>query len=218
MPSASKKLPTSALVRRPSDRSFAKATLARVSDMERLSRRLASGVLGLDEWADAFHAVLVRGHSDAYTLGRQRAGDLAAQTRDDERFGLDAADGQGERLQRFLDQLKAGDPRYFDEDGKLVPGSLDVRYRQYASRMRATSSEAFVDAGEPDDEYDWELGAAELHCVDCPELAALSPYTASTIISHPADGQTDCGPNCTCRLRRRRDKVAAFSRVDLYLS
>ena len=36
------------------------------------------------------------------------------------------------------------------------------------------------------------------------------------MISHPGDGQTDCGGNCHCRLRRRRDGLYGFARADLF--
>lgn len=192
-------------------------TEARVSDMEGIARRLVAGKDDLESWADKFHAVLVQGHTEARVLGRQRAGDLTGQTGDDERFGLDVADGQGDYLSKFLHQIKDGDDRYVDEDGNVLFDPLMVRCRQYASRFRGTANEAFVDAGELDDEYDWDLGPTE-HCPDCVELHALGPYRPGAFISHPGDGQTDCKTNCACRLVRRRDGVSGFSRAEIYLS
>lgn len=203
--------------RRPGDAEYQRIVRAHALDLQRLTASLASGDLTPDQWADAFHSVLVEGHGDAYALGRQRAGDLAAKSAEDALRGLDSADAQNEFLQGFLADLKGKDPRYFDDEGALREAAVNVRARQYCSAMRATANEAFVDAGEPDDEYDWELGASEGgHCTDCPELAALGPYTASTMISHPGDGQTDCSVHCTCRLVRRRGGLAGFSRADLF--
>lgn len=182
------------------------------AQLKKLNRRLAAGKIDLEAWQDGFHAVLFDGHSEAWALGRQRAGVPGARDEDDERFGLDAADGQNEFLTAFAADLKAKDLRYFDADGKLRLDLVADRCGLYVARMRGTANEAFVLASEDDDDFDWILGASE-HCGDCLELASLGPYTKATMISHPGDGQCECGCNCRCRLLRRRDGNSGFDRV-----
>ena len=183
--------------------------------LRRLTARLASGKIDVDAWQDGFHAILFDGHSDAWAMGRQRSGVPGARDEDDERFGLDAADGQDEFLTPFAQALKDKDPRYFDEEGALRIDAVNDRNALYVARMRGTANEAFVESSEDDDLFDWVLGSGD-SCEDCPELAGLSPYTKATMISHPGDGQTECLGNCTCTLKRRRGDLSGFDRPDIY--
>lgn len=201
-------------LRRPSSRDYARMVSARVADMDRLTQRLADRKITPDEWYDAFDAILQRGHADAYTLGRQRSGDLTSQDFSDLLKGRAAADEQSKFLQGFLDDIHGG--RYRLDDGSLNTRALQVRTRLYASQMRGTANQAFVDASEDDDEIIWKLGATE-HCPDCIELAALSPYTKETLFAQPGGGDTECLTNCDCHLFRKRDRLAGFKRPDIYL-
>lgn len=171
-------------------------------------------------WAERFDKVLLDGHYEALRLGYERAGDfeydpaelkvLARGIKDTESQYLQGyRDADGVWHNGFVQDLKSGDdPRYFDEEGLLKPGSLDARSDLYVGRMRGTANEAFLDASPEDATYDWELGVSE-HCADCIELADLSPYTRDTIISFPGDGGTSCLGNCGCRLVRD-DGVEGF--------
>ena len=182
---------------------------ARLSEMDDLARRLADGMHPTD-WADRFDAILFEGHTQAWVLGRQRAGDLALRDVLDEIMGLEAKDRQADFLQGFLDDVLRG--RYLTEDNEYSVPAIRARSRMYVRRMRGTANEAFVEAGDGAELYEWRLGPTE-HCGDCVQLAALGPYQKDTMISFPGDGQTDCLINCACRLVRASDGISGFDRV-----
>jgi hypothetical protein len=209
--------PSAATLKRPTDADYRRLVRATVKDMEALTARLAGGDLSPAQWADEFDALLGDSHTDAWVLGRQRAGDLTARQIEDEIMGLGFKDVQSEFLRGFQDAIESGDPRYLLEDGTLNAHAINQRAKLYAARLRGTANEAFVEAGEDDDEYEWKLGPTE-HCDDCIELAALGPYTKDTTLGHPGDGQTACKVNCHCRWYRTRSGLYGFSRPNIYLS
>lgn len=184
---------------------------ARRADLFRITARLAVNLSTAEEWADYFDAILYQGHTRASVLGRHLAGDLWPEGIEDQYRGISWKDGDAEFLGNFLEDIKTG--RYTGEDGVLNQKAVIQRGDLYLKKMRASASEAFVSAGEPDEEYAWILGANE-HCEDCPRLAALSPFTPDTLFTQPGEGDTECLSNCTCVLRRIRDNVETFSRVD----
>ena len=173
---------------------------------------MTGGKLTVDEWADAFDKRLLDGHYNALVLGHERAGNFDY---DSDALRLEARgikDTEGEFLQNWVDQIKAGDPRYIDDDGNFIPGSLDSRSDLYGGKLRGTANEAFVEGSPSQSTFDWELGAGD-HCKDCPELAALGPYTSETLITTPGSGDTECITNCTCLLVRD-DGMTGFDPVD----
>ena len=150
-------------------------------------------------------------HSEAIKLGRALAG--AKPLDDDEllRQARTAKDTESEFLNNFVHQLKADDPRYVDEDGHFIEGSMDARATLYVGRLRGTANQHFVESSPPDLGWVWELGGNEHHCEDCPRMASLSPFTRDTLFSYPGDGSTECLGNCTCRLVRS-DGISGFGR------
>lgn len=182
------------------------------ADLFRITSRLATELIPADDWADFFKAILFNGHTQAAMMGRRLAGDEWPMLEDDRIRGLAAADADDNFLNRFLGDIKTG--RYTDDEGALKQAQVMNRGGLYLKKMRVTASEAFVDAGEPDEEYIWKLGLND-HCADCPRLAALSPFTPDTLFAHPGDGDTECLSNCNCVLVRASDKVPTFDRVDL---
>lgn len=190
---------------------FESVMRARRAEIFRVTARLSVELATPEDWADYFDAILYRGHVQASVLGRNLAGDLWPEGEIDQIRGLAAKDADAEFLSNFLDDIKTG--RYTLEDGELNQKAIINRGDLYLKKMRATASEAFVDAGEPDEEYTWSLGAND-HCLDCPRIAALSPFTPDTLFTHPGQGDTQCLGNCTCVLKRDRDSLAMFDRVD----
>lgn len=178
-----------------------------------LNRDLELGKIDPAEWSTKFDELLLEGHRSAVELGRARGGGPALS--DDEAFlrARGAKDTEAEFLKGFEDAIRAKDGRYFDDNGRLRPGSLDWRTSLYVGRMRGTANEAFVEA-DPDSSYTWELGGTEEHCEDCPVMAAGSPYSSDTLPSYPGDGSTECLGNCDCVLVRS-DDVRGFPRAHL---
>lgn len=182
----------------------------------RVCNRLGAGELSPAQWADAFHAILVQGHADAWMLGRQRAGDLSPRSSLDDLAGSAIADGESEHLNDFLAKLEdpaiaARDGGLYDLEGNLKLGKVKNRAQSYLGKMRATAAESFVEAGDDDELYDWVLGAVEEHCPDCPQWAAMSPFMKGTLPLYPGDGTTPCKGNCYCHLVRRSDGRTAFT-------
>ena len=184
---------------------------------------MESGGLTTDQWAEKFDGILQQGHTDAYVLGRKRGGDRDPDLKDAELRARQVKDGENEYLYGYEDaegewhpgfvgDLNSQDPRYFDEDGEMIPGAIDARSDLYVLRMRGTAGEGFVEAS-PDVQIDWVLGAAD-HCDDCPEIADMSPYTEDTLWTHPGEGDCPCLGNCACELERE-DGTPGFGRPDL---
>lgn len=173
---------------------------------------LVSGRISAREFGERMQASLIDGHAQSWTLGRQRAGDLTAATADDFFVGLARADADADFLLSFLEDIE-GD-RYRDADGNLKPKAVKARAKLYAQKMRGTSGDAFVAACADEDEFTWVMAGIE-HCSDCPELAALSPWTKDTLFAKPGDGETDCLGNCKCHLERSSDGRQSFKPVSL---
>ena len=175
-----------------------------------LVQRLESGALDADEFGDSFDALLWKAHTDGVVLGRQHGGDRARANEDDELLGLEIKDGESEYLNNFIEDIKAG--RYTDADGNLRVGAVKQRANLYISKVRGTANEAFVNASDDDELFDWIMLGTE-HCDDCPQFAALSPFTKSELYTYPGAGDTECLGNCQCILVRRSDGKEGFKPV-----
>lgn len=189
---------------------FDAASHAAMRAIRAASGRLTPGGSASD-WVDEFNAALLDGHAEAWTMGRQLGGDLAPRGYDDTLMGRAKADLENEWLQQFMADIEDG--RYTKEDGSLDLDAIDRRSKLYVRKMRGTSNEALVETSDPEVEWNWVLGPTD-HCADCPQYAALSPYTRDTAMAHPGDGGSDCLGNCTCRWVRADGQVAGFERVE----
>lgn len=172
---------------------------ARQSELDALAKQLASGEIDAREWADSFDKVLFDGHTRAWAMGRQRAGDLRDLTQEDVWAGLAAKDGEAPFLQSFMQDIAGG--RYTDEEGNLKLGAIRQRASLYVGKMRGSASEAWVKAGPQDEAITWVMLAIE-HCRDCPEMASLNPWEPGDLWAYPGSGDTECLGNCKCILRR----------------
>jgi hypothetical protein len=179
-------------------RGEAQAALARevASSSDALAdlTRRALATRDFARWYEDFNAELWGGHRRSWALGRRLAGDLAD---DDEGDGLVAraiVDAESEWSLRFLADLEDG--RY-DED----PDRAAARAQLYPQKYRGTANRAWVEAGPEDAEFAWVMTAVE-HCVDCPTLAAMSPWRRDELGWLPGEGGTACLTNCKCVLVR----------------
>lgn len=164
-----------------------------------LAQQLADG-LDAREWAEAFKRILNLSHAQAWALGRMRAGDQMPFGFDDALRGIAAADSEADFLLSFLEAIEEGDLRYFDADGKVKVTQVARRSRMYTGLLRGTANEAWSNAQPDEAEIFWRLGAVEEHCSDCPELAALNPWTKDTLFEKPGANGTPCLFNCKCWL------------------
>jgi hypothetical protein len=195
----------------PTQASFDRMVLGHQKQIRRITEDLAGGKITVFEWSLRFDSILAEGHTRGYVLGRQHGGDLSPRSEADEALGQIAKSADQSFLANFRADLgNHADSRYWDTDLKLRVGPVLSRANLYTGKFRATAAEAFVSAGSEDDLYNWVLGGAEAHCHECPEMAALSPYTAATLFSYPGGGDQPCLGNCKCHLVRLRDGKVAF--------
>lgn len=180
------------------DRHFDK----RSKQAQLLVRKLGDKELTVDQFGDAFDALLWQAHTDAVVLGRKRAGDHSPLGDDDQLLALDIKDSDADFLNGFLDRIRSGD---------LSESQIRANAQLYINKTRGTANEAFVNASDSDDLFEWRLGITE-HCNDCIDLAAGSPYGKGELWTHPAMGDTECKVNCACYLVRLSDGREGFRR------
>lgn len=201
----------------PNDRRFSAMCRARQRELHQITDKLIAGEVDPFQWADQFSAVLLEGHTAAWHMGRNRAGDLSSADIDDLLRGIAKTDAEKEYLTGFLHDLLAKDPRYWDEAAQAYRETIKSRQDAYLGKLRGTANEAFTKhTPEELDSFLWRLGGTELHCIDCPILAEMSeetPFTKSTIFQNPGDGRTPCKTNCLCHWERV-DGRTGFKRVE----
>ncbi len=201
---------TEPVSKRPSTAQFRTMLTQLRGRVQEVSERLERGEIDPRSWAEAFHQILTEGHSLGWMMGRQRSGNLGGLTFDDVMHGVAVTDADADFLLGFLDDLING--RYTSDDGVLTVPVW--RTDLYLHKIRGTANQAFAEVSELDDAFAWELGGAEEHCPDCPELAAASPWDLSTLFAFPGDCTTKCKSNCKCFLVRLRDGISGFKSVE----
>lgn len=187
-------------MKRPTQAAYNKLERATAKRITTLAGRLASGKLTPADWSGEMIDLLADKHGGAAALGRQRAGDLTARNDDDDLLGAAVADEEARYLQGFVAAIGAG--KYTGADGKLDKDKLTRRAVLYSRKLLATANEAFVQASDPVDLFDWHLGPTEDNCDECPALAEGGPYTPETIPTYPRAGATPCMFHCKCSLVR----------------
>lgn len=193
----------------PANRDFKRLVSGIYRGFTELTTDFAAGKLTADEWGDAFHALLVDGHGDAWRLGSERGGRNTTNLQPlAQRYGQHYADLELEWFQNFINDMQDG--RYLDDEGNLKESAVNARARLYAGKLRGTANQAFLDSKGMDESYNWVMTGIE-HCQDCPRLAALSPYTASELFTVPGAGDTECLGMCRCLLVRLSDGVKGFN-------
>ena len=173
--------------------------------------RYFRGIIGEDDLYLGMDAILQEGHADSWRLGRQLGGDFSHVQGLDSLMGRIQADNDSYFLRGFVQDLEDRVARYWDSDGPKR-NMIGGRAKLYLGRMRGTANHAFMQASDPEVLFNWEL-RAEDHCGDCPQLAALSPYTRDANLGYPGDGSQQCRGNCKCILIRA-DGVTGFGRAD----
>lgn len=200
---------------KPKNSAFAKVSHKTQSEVHAATKELADGGLTVHGWNDKVDQALLQGHTDAWKLGRQRSGDVSPLNADDHIAGREKKDLESQWLDGFRDDIENG--RYTLEDGTLNAAAIESRLNLYVGKLRGTANEAFAETSDDEDQFIWELRGAENHCEDCPDIAALSPFTKETLFAYPGSGDTECLGNCGCVLVRIRGETReeGFDRVDL---
>jgi hypothetical protein len=198
----------------PTQGDYAGMVRRRQREFHAITDRLIAGKISPGEWFDLMESVILEGHTAAYEMGRNRAGDLTENVNDLLR-GMAKRDQESYYLRGFAEALQNKDPRYWDEELRTFRETIKSRQNLYIGKMRGTANEAFVRAT-PDalDEFYWRLGGAEEHCDECPQYAALSPFTKATLFSVPGASDTPCRTNCLCHLERV-DGQTGFKPVEI---
>jgi hypothetical protein len=167
------------------------------------------GRITLEKFQLEFQEIVFNGHEQSY-----RSGNIFGGGRGDgfDAFMAGIVEGDSDRffISRFLSDIRNETSNLYDDDGNLKIRKTQNRMKLYVGRMRGTANQGFMDASGPDIEFWWVL-VAENHCVDCPILAANSPYTKDANLGYPGDGTQQCLGNCKCYLRRE-DGVVGFRR------
>ena len=187
------------VLRPPSQGDFNRMLRLRQRELEAITKRLASGEIDIREWGDQFDSILLNGHTQAWMMGRQRAGHLLDLGFDDQMAGIALKDTESEYLHGFMLDILNG--RYTDENGKLKIGAINSRSSLYVGKMRGSANESWTNYGPDDQKLSWVMLALE-HCHDCPRLASLSPWDKTDLWAYPGSGDTECLGNCKCILRR----------------
>lgn len=106
----------------------------------------------------------------------------------------------------------ASTARLDEQDLANWQNGVDTRIGLQAEIVWVALNDGYTDAGGKDVAIPWLglywiLGLVKtMHCADCPEIAAGSPYDppgtpgGKTIYQSPGDGQTRCGAGCKCWL------------------
>lgn len=198
-----------------------------------LIERYANGLMTQDQLWAALADLYARQSTNAFVAGRRAVGNLspltdadqallAAQQKPDlSRLQASAATG-GEGggalsmlVQSIFDPTNffgsglPGDPFSHKAEAKAgakLATTLGQRVEQYGRSISSVASLGEM-SGLSDLPEDvvivwWELGDTD-HCVDCIQLADLSPYLEKTLLDtgiFPGSGHTQCGSNCGCAL------------------
>ncbi len=200
----------------PGDPEFAGLVKARRREMHAATRKLADGLISLDDWAEMMRGLLLEGHTRGAYFGRILGlQDEVVPELVDVLAGRAAMDGETFYLRGFLDSLKQKDPRYWDAETKQwIEDRIDGRQDMYLGKLRGTANAAFLRSSPVASKFAWRLGGAEDHCEECPEYAAWGFLPEQEWPTHPGDSDTPCRYNCKCHLQRD-DDVTGFKPVEL---
>lgn len=126
--------------------------------------------------------------------------------------GVMLATGESSYFRGFIAALQFHDKRYWDTDEQVWRrDQVARRAGLYLSKAEGSANAGVLAQARPSTQVDWVLGRAD-HCVDCPVLAAGSPYYRETIPHLPREGLTACLGNCKCSLVV--DEITAFDPVE----
>ena len=187
--------------RKKAEAAFQKAIDIFNSKAERIVQALATdyfldGDAALDAFTKDYTDAVLRAHAQAAKAG----GMLTKLSRS---AAVDIGKEEGADQVSFIDKLLGKIRAMLPEQDILDVTSriIDVNVPLYAHALTATANRASMAAVPLETSIKWRLEPKAEHCDDCPALEAMGPYTAETLPCLPADGFTQCGPNCRCGLQ-----------------
>lgn len=193
---------------------FSDAASALYRELLALAEQVAAGTLRAESLEVRMMMALESGHIAAHAAGQEMSGFPVSQTLAARRGSL-VAQAQNSYVRGLVTALIEQDPRYWDTEAReWREEPLRARMGSYVGRTRGTANDGWVSAAPAFTLYTWNLGAVEMHCSECPVLAADSPYLASadtgqlqypTLYTKPGECDTPCLFNCTCTLSRASD-------------
>lgn len=182
--------------------------------LQELADAVSSGAMLPSEFEDAMMAILVDAHISAHEAGQVMSGYQPSAAVAKKR-GTAIALGQVAYVRSFAKALAERDSRYWDDaENRWKRDAVSQRAGMYLGRTRGTATDGWIVAAPQAQLFDWTLGAVEVHCDDCPILAAGSPYLGvadtgqldyPTLFTKPGEGDTPCLFNCKCHLVRLSD-------------
>ena len=174
-----------------------------------LGEAVASGRVSPYEFEELMMVILNDGHIDSHLAGQEMSG-FSTYRILAERRGRQVAQAQVSFVRGFALALAQKDARYWDEvEGRFKTEPIVARTASYLGRTRGTAYDGFTVATPSNTLYDWRLGGVELHCTECPDLAAAGPWLKSedtaqldypTLFTKPGECDTPCLYNCKCSL------------------
>lgn len=193
---------------------FDDAARAAYGRLLQLAQDIASGRVSVDRVEPILMSILTTGHVDSHYAGQEMSGYVPSRVLAQRRGELVAL-GQNSFVRGLVTALDGLDPRYWDaEEGGWREDRLRARLGFYVGRTRGTAYDGWVSAAPGSMLYNWNLGAVEEHCDECPVLAGDSPYLGDgdtsqlrypTLYTKPGECDTPCLFNCTCTLSRLTD-------------
>ena len=162
--------------------------------------KLVADRIDVQRWADDFFDAILQANANAHWIGRDLVSDIKTKFGKNDILKARAiADVDAEYLQGFIDDIEAG--RYTDDEGNLIESQIMNRQKLYMGKVRGIAGQATVDNLELTQKIYWTLGGNEVHCVDCPVLASISPFFKDDLFTTPGACDTPCLGNCKCHLR-----------------
>jgi hypothetical protein len=176
-------------------------------ELDRAVGRFIS-TLDANELGAAMIEVLTFEHERAASVGRRRMGDEHIFSDDDRDLADRVMEGERVFVDAFMADIAAG--RYWDVKLERIDfAGIYKRAQMYLARLAGTANEAYVKASGDGETWTWILDPKAEHCesesgecLDCPGLAAGSPYTSETLPTFPGAGDTKCLLGCRCAIVR----------------
>ena len=162
--------------------------------------KLVADRIDVQRWADDFFDAILQANANAHWIGRDLVSDIKTKFGKQDILRARAiADVDAEYLQGFIDDIESG--RYTDDEGNLIESQIMNRQKLYMGKVRGIAGQATVDNIDAKQKIYWTLGGNEVHCVDCPVLASISPFFKDDLFTTPGACDTPCLGNCKCHLR-----------------
>lgn len=158
--------------------------------------KLISGDLTAAGWEKAMADTISQRHEGIFAAAQKEYGGTGDLTKEQLSWLHKEIADEQKYLANFRADIEAVDLV------NVSPDAIAARADLYAGKGNTLYQAGKASAFEGQDVLiHWNLGLPMTeHCDDCPDLAAGSPYTPTTLPCYPGDGNTQCMTNCCCSL------------------